>query len=956
MINIEKSFSNEDEISNIVNWLLTKVNSNANLFIDSKDIKLGDVFIACIGKQHDGRSYIKEAISNGAKAVIYEDDSNQNSINQLVSSNFDSILGVKKLSFKLGLLGNIWYKEPSSKIKIIAITGTNGKTSCVRWIAKSMNFNGIPCGSIGTLGYTLLNDDKFFSIKQTTPDILSLQRILSEMVSLEIPYVAMEASSIGIEQGRLSCITSLEIVGFTNLTRDHLDYHKSIKNYKKAKLELFKGKHIKYAVINNDDEFSKEIIRSMNKSPIITSYGIRESNECNLTAHNIKIGTNIISFNLIINNETCQIETTILGLHNIYNLLLVASILNIIGFSVFSIAKSLNKMECIDGRLQIVSTNNKLKKLLDDGPLVIIDYAHTPDALKNSLESLKKLSIERKGKICCIFGCGGSRDKGKRSLMFQIALNLSNRIIITTDNPRYESPEDIIKQIISGYDYSTNKNISIIIERSEAIMHSIWHSKKEDIILIAGKGHEKYQEIAGKKYFFDDYHWAILSLLLLNNINISIDSRDIKYGDLFIAIKGKNFDGHDYLQEVKDKGASAAIVSKVNLNIDIPQIILGDTHVALKHIAKAWRNRFNIPVILIVGSNGKTTTKEMISLILSNWYGENNYLSTKGNQNNNIGVPLSLFQLRSNHLAAVIEIGMNHNNEIKPLSDICSPNIVIITNAQREHQEHLLSIHNVIKENGSSIHSLSDDGVVIIPGDDKYAKEWNSLAYSKKIIKFGIHDDKNVNNIDVYAKNIQLNSYSTECNVIYGNKQYRLILNVPGMHNLRNSLAAITGAIVLNIPIENSIESLFNFEAVTSRLQIRNLTDKIVLIDDTYNANPDSFEAGIDVLSNLPKKHIVICGDMAEVGFNSKQVHFEIGTYAKKKNIDYLIPFGKESFYAAQGFGEPIFIFKEINEIINFIHKFKQASILIKGSRFMNMENIVYALTESYKYNKLNDF
>ncbi|AWD32662.1 UDP-N-acetylmuramoyl-L-alanyl-D-glutamate--2, 6-diaminopimelate ligase [Candidatus Kinetoplastibacterium sorsogonicusi] len=936
-----------DDIYHIVKLLIKKVSKNADLYINSKDINFGDVFVCCVSfakNNHNSILYIQEAINLGAKAIIYDKLFSDIFTKEFKYKYEHLLISVKNLSDKLSALSNIWYDNPSNKLKVIAITGTNGKTSCANWIANILNYNNILCGVIGTLGYKLPNGQSY-NLRNTTPDVISLNRILSKMVLSKAKFVVLEASSIGIEQNRLGNI-KIYISCFTNLTRDHLDYHKSMSHYKESKLKLFKRKNIEHIVINIDDNFSKDIIRCIDKNINIIKYSINKKIQSNIFAYNIKCYANKTTFYVSNNIIDIKICTPILGVHNIYNLLLVISVLIQLGLKIDCIASLIKIINYVEGRLQKVEINQKLKKYLAKNiPLVIIDYAHTPDALQTALTSLKPLMKERKkGKICCIFGCGGSRDKGKRHLMFKIALKLADKIIITTDNPRYEDPNCIIKNIISGY--NVTENITIITDRAEAIMSSIWNSHEDDIILIAGKGHEKYQEIEGEKHFFDDYQWATFSLLLYNsNIDFSIDSRTIKPGNIFIAIKGKNFDGHQFLNQVKNNLACAAIVDHFDNEISLPQIKLGDdTNFVLKQISKSWRKRFDIPLIAVVGSNGKTTTTQIIALILSEWYGRNNYLSTIDNFNNEIGVPITLLRMKKNHLAAVIEIGMNHINEIKPLSDLCSPNIVIITNAQREHQEFLISIENVVKENGSAVNSLSESGTIILPGDDNYSNIWNSIINDKNFIKFGLYKQ-----LDVYADNIKIINDKTESDLFINNNiPVKLKLNIPGIHNIRNALAAISGCLVLKIPIDFILESIKKFQSIYGRLQFCYIKN-FVLINDTYNANPDSFESAIDVLSSLSGIKILICGDMGEVGLDSYKLHFDIGAYAKKKNIDFVISVGKDSEYISDGFGDPKLFLKNSQEIINFLKNINSANILIKGSRFMHMEQILDNI-----YNYLN--
>ncbi|UOF93557.1 MAG: hypothetical protein IR526_02580 [Bordetella sp.] len=382
-------------------------------------------------------------------------------------------------------------------------------------------------------------------------------------------------------------------------------------------------------------------------------------------------------------------------MHNLYNLLLVVGILLELRFNLTEIVNSIIAIKPIAGRLENIRC---LSKLNDENnsysydPLVIVDYAHTPDALEKILKTLKPAVISKGGKLHCIFGAGGDRDKNKRSKMGKIALNFSDSITITSDNPRSEDPDLIINEILNGI--KLDQKISIESDRALAIMRSIWIGNATDTILLAGKGNETYQEIGNKKLFFDDREWARLALFLPKIKGINSDTRKINKGELFIALVGEKFDGHNYLKQAKQAGACAAIVNHLVQGIDLPQFVLGNTKDALIRIAIAWRKRFNIPIIAVVGSNGKTTTKEMISSIIKNFYGTSKCLASIGNFNNIIGVSLSLLKLRSQHSVAVFELGTSHPGEIKILSKIVNPNITVVTNAQREHVQF---IHNAKK-------------------------------------------------------------------------------------------------------------------------------------------------------------------------------------------------------------------------------------------------------------------
>ena len=331
---------------------------------------------------------------------------------------------------------------------------------------------------------------------------------------------------------------------------------------------------------------------------------------------------------------------------------------------------------------------------------MVVDYAHTPDALARALAALR-VANARSGRLVCLFGCGGDRDPGKRPVMGGIAAELADSVVVSSDNPRHEVPEDIVRQIMAGVPASADAVEQV--DRARAIMQTVWACAPEDVLLLAGKGHETYQDSGGEKLPFDDREWARLALLLPQVATVSTDTRRIGAGELFVALAGERFDAHDYLDQAEARGACAAVVAHPVAGVKLPQLVLGDTRVALMRIGAAWRARYSLPVVAVTGSNGKTTTKEMISSVLAAWKGEANRLATAGNLNNDIGVPLTLLRLRATHRAAVFELGMNHPGEIAQLAAIAAPSVALVTNAQREHQEFMHTVEAVAHENGAAI-------------------------------------------------------------------------------------------------------------------------------------------------------------------------------------------------------------------------------------------------------------
>lgn len=922
-------------VAETVAWLHERVSLTAHLKLDSRDIEPGDVFVACPGLSSDGRLYIDKALALGASAVLFEAPATD--AVQAASAG-TPMLAVTGLRALLGELGDTWYGRPSAALAVVAVTGTNGKTSSVQWIAHALSRNEKACGTIGTLG-AVLPDGQTLGGSLTTPDVLTVHRTLAAMRDAGAKAVAMEASSIGIEQGRMDGVR-VALAAFTNLTRDHLDYHVTMERYEAAKARLFSWPGLTAAVINADDEAGRRMLAALPEgvSPMGYSLSDDPAIPAAMRARDLQATSQGQIFTLVSPHGEAQIVTRLLGAHNVSNLLLVAGVLYKLGLPFAQIARELAATDPVDGRLQTVEPAVSLPAHAARGPLVVVDYAHTPDALSRALLALRAVATARSGRLVCLFGCGGERDPGKRPVMGAIAAELADHVVVSSDNPRTESPEAIVQQILAGIPEAVRPDVEV--DRARAILQTIWAASPEDVVLLAGKGHETYQDIGGEKLPFDDREWARVALLLQQTPGVSTDTRRIGEGELFVALVGENFDAHDYLDQAASRGACAALVAHRVADAGLTQLVVGDTRVALTRIGAAWRSRFSLPVVAVGGSNGKTTTKEMISAMLAEWQGEAGRLATAGNLNNDIGVPLTLLRLRPEHRAAVFELGMNHPGEIAQLAAIAAPTVALVTNAQREHQEFMHTVEAVAHENGAAITALPADGVAVYPGDEPYSAIWDALAAPRRVLRFGLQPG-----LDVYAEQIIAEVDATRCRVVTPVGVADLTLPVAGLHNLRNALAAIASAIAAGAPLETAVRALAGFSPVAGRMQHKRMSDGTLLIDDTYNANPDSVRAAIDVLARIAGTRVLVLGDMGEVGDNGPAMHVEVGSYAREHGLDAFITLGEASRAAAAAFGPGAHACASVDEVVAALRGLRPSCVLVKGSRFMRMERVVTAFS-----------
>ncbi len=916
-------------VQQIISWLEQHVLPGAHLCLDSRQVTRGDVFFACPGRSTDGRRYIEQAVAQGAAAIVMQPGSEPFAL----PAPSIPLIKVEGLSALLGAIAHHWYGEPSQAMSVMAVTGTNGKTTTVQWLAAALNAEGVSCGTIGTLGVTLPDGSNLGGML-TTPDVLAMHRSLAAIRDAGASVAAIEASSIGIEQGRLDHVC-IKVAGFTNLTHDHLDYHGTIQNYKAAKFALFNWPGLHRAIINTDDPAGLELAESLAAHDPVT-YSLDPGRAATILGGQIQAGTQGLIFNLSMPDGVAQVVTRQIGLHNVSNLLLVAGMLRELGWSLARIARVLAALRSVEGRLQTVESAQGGDASID-APLVVVDYAHTPDALERALVALREVAQVRGGRLVCLFGCGGSRDRSKRPVMGRIAGERADHVVLTNDNPRAEDPWTIAAEIMAGMGIAP----VVQLDRAQAVLQAIWQADVNDVVLLAGKGHETYQETHGVRVAFDDREWARFALTWRRAPAVSTDSRTIASHQIFVALKGDAFDGHDYLPSVAAAGAVAAVVEHRRTDVALTQFELGDTHAALIKMATAWRRCFAVPAIAVTGSNGKTTTKEMLAAILRAWVGDAHALSTAGNLNNEIGVPLTLLRLSAQHRAAVFELGMNHPGEIAVLAEMAQPTVALINNAQREHQEFMHTVEAVARENGAVLAALPLDGSAVFPGDDTYTDLWRQLAGAREVMLFGFDAG-----FDVYADQVRAEPTRTLCQLHTPAGSGPLALSSPGVHNLRNALAAAACACAAGAPFDAIVQGLTAFNPVAGRMQPHKLADGFELIDDTYNANPDSVRAAIDVLAQLEGRKVLVLGDMGEVGADGPAMHAEVGAYAKERGIEDLLTFGPAARHCAAAFGVQAKAFDSIDALVENLIALTPANILVKGSRSTRMERVVKALVE----------
>ncbi len=426
---------------------------------------------------------------------------------------------------------------------------------------------------------------------------------------------------------------------------------------------------------------------------------------------------------------------------------------------------------------------------------------------------------------------------------------------------------------------------------------------------------------------------------------VSSDTRTIEGGALFVALRGERFDGHEYIGAARARGAVAAMIDRnafpASGRAPLPLLVVDDTRLGLGRLAAYWRRKFKLPLIAVTGSNGKTTVKEMIACVLAAHAGPGRSFATPGNLNNDIGLPLTLLGLRAAHVCAVVELGMNHPGETAYLAQIAQPTVALVNNAQREHQEFMQNVEAVAREHGAVFSALPLDGVAVINADDTYAGYWRGVCAPRRVLDFGIDQTAAV------GGHFELRNFGSDIVLRAPEGEVPVTLHAAGVHNVRNALAAAAAAAAAGVGLAAIARGLAAFKPPQGRLQKCFGANGAIVLDDTYNANPDSVIAAIEVLARAPGRKFLVLGDMGEVGASGTAFHAEIGRHARAGNVDRLFLIGELSAHAAAAFGAGADHYTGIDALLAALTSELQAdvTVLVKGSRFMRMERVVRALT-----------
>ena len=970
---------------------------------DSREVVTDSLFIALPGVVSDGHDFIKQAIAAGCRVIVCgagrltEKQAKQLQV---------TVIEVEDTAKAYAAVAANYFRKPAEKLHFIGITGTNGKTTVTYLLEQVLLEAGLAVGVIGTVDNRYTGRSGFRKILKTrftTPEAFLLQELLREMVDNGVEYVIMEVSSHALVQSRIGSIL-FDVAAFTNLSRDHLDYHAGMEDYFRAKTLLF-----------------SEYMKAAGVAVIPAMHGGRDDRKWLCQLHDIckKNGTRTIQWgegegaDVQLHDAFSTLERTdlkvltssgrhtlfspLVGRYNVDNILTVYSLCLAMGLSEELTCSALSRATGAPGRVERVTAGSGWNS---KGPVVLVDYAHTPDALEKVLTTVAALSH---GELFCVFGCGGDRDSGKRALMGEIAGKFCDVAVVTDDNPRTEDPEQIVGQILGGLNNTSLKakdsawfsnrkrresGYVVIRDRREAIEAAIRAALPEDIVVIAGKGHEPYQlTLDGKRYFEDRqeaqsvlFSWtaelvtAAVGGILHGSTKQTLlgpvvtDSRVVCQNGIFVALKGENHDAHDYALQAMGNGATCLVVERrldLPAGVEVCQVEVTDTLQALGDMAsfrrRALEEECEQVVIGLTGSCGKTTVKEMVASILERMWPEGPdfqsgcVLKTKGNFNNLIGLPLSLLPLDVGQRAAVLEMGMNQPGELKRLGKIADPDISCITNIHGAHLEGLQSIEGVARAKEELFAATKESGILVVNLDDRRIRELSS-KYDNRKITFAVQAQEGEQKPNVWASAIHMQKKGVIDFTMHHEKdEVEVHLGIAGEHNVSNALCAAAICLAAGAELGYVAEGLADFQPPDKRMEMLRGKSGFTVINDTYNANPASMAAGLKTLHSVAEKNsIAIIGDMLELGADSRQAHYDVGKLIAELAIDCVGVVGefKEDVVNGaleHGFNKGcIHVFDEKVDLVHWLNKLvsheklgQDDVILVKASRGLRFETIV---------------
>jgi MurE/MurF fusion protein len=940
--------------------------------VDSRRVKHGTLFVAARGatpKSRDGHDFVAGAIAAGAVAVIAERPCDAPAGVPVIVVADPRAVGARAVERICG--------SPSGALSLCGVTGTNGKTTVTTLLAHIANAAGRKGGVIGTLGVGSPDAPKKTGF--TTPEAEDLSRALVGLRTDGFDVIGMEVSSHALATRRADGV-DFAAVAFTNLSHDHLDFHGTIAAYLDAKKRLVADLR-RQGTVALIPAGSGDVERTLREAaPDAWSWAVDD--DATLTATHVRSGAAGLAFTLTFappGGERRVAEVTaphLLGRFNVENALVAAGLALAVGVAFDDVVKGLAVARPPRGRMERVPSR-------DGQPLVVVDYAHTPDALERALLTARGFTT---GRLIVVFGCGGDRDAAKRPVMGRIAADIADVVVITDDNPRSEDGDVILDAIAEGiagrkrlvaHDRELGPGTWLRQRnRRRAIGAALQCASEGDVVVIAGKGHETDQRSGDVVLPFDDVREAagllqrrprpaflprdfvngvlgppVSAIAASTFLGVSTDSRAIEPGCLFVPLVGDRFDGHAFVEGALQAGAAAALVARntpLAARTDLPLYVVDDTLAALQVLAERWLQALPATRIGLTGSNGKTTTKELLAAALRAGFGDDAVLATFGNLNNHIGVPLTALTVEAHHRVAVFEMGMNHLGEIASYCAVARPTIGLVVNMGTAHAGNVGGVEGVARAKAELFEALPAAGVAVVNGDDARCVREAQAKSRAPVLFFGTAPYADVRLDDV----VDIETGGQQLVLRRGDESVIVTIPLDGRHNAQNAAGAVAAAVAAGVDFRTAVLGLADVHQAGGRLQRKRRADGLLILDDSYNANPDSMEAGLETLRHVAggRRRIAVLGEMLELGPLSGSAHKHIGAAAAQSGLAALfVCGGHKDDYAAGAHGaglKDVVVAADSAALAPLVAAAVAAGdvVLVKGSRGARMERVVEAL------------
>ncbi len=895
---------------------------------DSRRVGPGSAFIALRGAAVDGHDFISSAIAAGAAALIVDHEVDA-VVPQLVVADTRPLMAP---------LAAAVHRHPSAEMTVVGVTGTNGKTTVTHLLESIGRAAGKKVGLIGTIGARVAGVPQ--PVTHTTPEATQLQRLLRSMSDAGVDLVAMEVSSHALAYGRADAI-DFEVAAFTNLSQDHLDFHGDMEEYFAAKRRLFEPNRARRAVINIDDPAGARL--AIEVAIPATTVGFLP--EAGIHARVLSADPRGTTMEIVSPGGAFTVTTRLAGQFNAANALVAAACALEVGIGPDAVGAGLAGAGSVPGRFEPVEAGQEYA--------VIVDYAHTPGAIHTVIDAVRPLTA---GRVIAVGGAGGDRDRGKRPLM-GAALAEADLAIVTSDNPRSEDAAAIAAAVVSGA--PAGRSVATELDRRLAIRRAVAAAAAGDVVLILGKGHETGQHFATGSIPFDDrivaaeeiralaagpqvspLSWSPAEIAAATGgrvfgdpsvrvTSVVTDSREAGPGALFVAMRGEAQDGHAYAGDALRAGAAAVLVEPANTMQ--PRIEVADTSVALRDLAAARRDQFIVPVIAVTGSTGKTSTKDLLAAALPN------AAASPKSYNNEVGVPLTVLGARHDAEYLVVEVGSRGRGHIAWLMPAVRPDVAIVTNLGVVHLETFGTTDELAAAKFELVEGLVAGGTAVLPVDEPRLRR----PHAGTTLTFGENPRADVAVADLELDDVGRPTFTLRTPA--GSRRIRTGLR--GAHQAKNAAAAVGAGLAVGVSLDTLAAGLEQAQASAWRMEIH--PGRFTVVNDAYNANPDSVLAALETVARLPGRHVAVLGKMAELGHVEAEEHRRMGAEVARLGYAALITVGEDPGYGA-GAGDLAIEVSDIDDALGVLRDVLRDGdvVLVKASRAIGLERLAHRLVE----------